>query len=171
MPFLQCGKAAAVFVPSTSMDFAAEVWKYGSIGWICTVGQVTFKYFTPSWMDPKCSTDKYVIVLDPFHHSRCTTVFCLFFYFFSLFVYLFIYLYYVCVSWFLFYLSFSLSGLLAYVCCACHSPTHNEYWHSIVLLTTAVYTVAVCVVVLWPQSLYLWDEESPRTLAVLDVDE
>ena len=37
---LQCGKAAAVFVPSTSMDFAAQVRKFGSIGWICTIGQV-----------------------------------------------------------------------------------------------------------------------------------
>ena len=49
--------------------------------------------------------------------------FCLFLYF--LLNLLFIYLYYVCVSLLSFRLSFSLSGLLAYVCCACHSPAHN----------------------------------------------
>ena len=58
-------------------------------------------------------------------------------------------------SWLSFCLYFSLSGIRAYVYCACHGPVHNEYWHGIVLLTTAVYTVAACVVVLWPQSLYL----------------
>ena len=81
--------------------------------------------------------------------------FVCFFYALLYLVYLFIYLRYVCVSWISFCLSFSLSGLLAYVCCACHSPAHNEQWHGIVLLTTVVSTVAACVVVLWWQSLYL----------------
>ena len=70
-----------------------------------------------------------------------------------LFIHLFTYLYCVCVSWLSFCLSFSLSGVLAYVCCACHIPAHNEWWHC-----TTYYcclTVAACVVVLWPQSLYL----------------
>ena len=49
-------------------------------------------------MDPKCSTDKSVIVFDPFHHSRRTAVFCLFFLrfiLFSLSIYLSIYVMFV----------------------------------------------------------------------------
>ena len=116
------------------------------------------------WMDLKCSTLN-LLSLWILSTTRCTVFFCLFLYFLYfipgigyLFVYWSIYLYYVCVSWLSFCLSFSLSGLLAYVCCACHSPAQQ---HGIVLLSTR-YNVAACVVVLWPQSLYLLDE-SPRT--------
>ena len=45
-------------------------------------------------MDPKCSTDKSVIVLDPFHHSHCTKIqsFVCFFFYFALFSLFFIYI-------------------------------------------------------------------------------
>ena len=134
-----------------------------------------FNFYKKYWYtqtfhaDPKCSTDKSVTVLDHFHHSRCI---CLLFVCFYLFLLHVVYLpfYLFCASWLSFCLSFSLSELLAYACCACHSPAHNGWWHGIALLTTAVYTVAACDVVLWQQSSYLEDEESAWTLAVLDVD-
>ena len=60
----------------------------------------------PIWMVPKCSTDRSVIVLDPFRHSRCTTVFCFHIYILLDWVYLFVLLYLVLC---LFFLTFNLS--------------------------------------------------------------
>ena len=49
-------------------------------------------------MDPKCSTNQSVVVLDPFHRSVYILSFVCFFFFYvcsrSLFIYLFIYIYY-----------------------------------------------------------------------------
>ena len=52
----------------------------------------------PIGMDPKCSTNQSVVVLDPFHRSVYILSFVCFFFFYvcsrSLFIYLFIYIYY-----------------------------------------------------------------------------
>ena len=51
-----------------------------------------------------------------------------------------------------FFLSFSVSRWLAYVCWVCQSPTQ---WHCIVLLLSTWYNAAACIVALWPHDVYL----------------
>ena len=65
------------------------------------------------------------------------------------------------------FLSFSVSGQLAYVCCACHSPSQSRMaLYYCCLQRSCMYGSFVIIELLLPQG-----EESARTLGVLDVDE
>ena len=65
------------------------------------------------------------------------------------------------------FLSFSVSWQLAYVCCACHSPSQSRMaLYYCCLQRSCMYGSFVIIELLLPQG-----EESARTLGVLDVDE
>ena len=107
---------------------------------------------------------KYVFIAQ---HNIGTGVVLLLFYL----VLFFLFFHYISFAFLclLFFSLSSVSGQLAHVRCAYHSPA-KQWRDTIVHNSAAVHNVAACVVVLWPQLAPLQDE-SAQTLGVQDLDE